>query len=68
MTNRLLRLTILKIKLQIFADRLATCKIKCAASVLKRKKLNSSKMEKYEKKLLQMAQVTVPILFYFDEI
>ena len=40
----------------IFAERLATCKIKYTASVLKRKKINSLKVEK----LFKMVQVSVP--------
>ena len=37
---------------RIFADRLATCKIKYSASALRPKKFNSSNVEKYETKIV----------------
>ena len=48
----LIRKTNMPKKCQIFANRLATCKNKYAASALISKKLNSSKGEKYEAKVV----------------
>ena len=47
-----------------FADRLATCKIRNAASVLKRK--NSSKVEKYETKVVGNSSSYFPIIFILN--